>query len=507
MEFRKYIRIDDSSYSDNYTSSFEYQSNYAVDKLSIINNINNLKKYLLNNENNGKEINNLESAKEKIDSCFSQIILIFDCILIENEKTVSSYESILRKLENNLRYLYSNIFNLKIKNNFLENKIGILLKKEKEYMLVKEKTGVVVEKGVIVYNDRKENEIFILRKENSTLKNVIFSQEKKIKNIKSKFNKDKRLLEKKIYDLQFKINNFEIKDNINSKQLCESNSTFNIFSNEITNLNNNNIDFSQKQHEKKYETINFDKFEKNAFTSYQNKYNDDSDINCLSVELKEKNYKLKKFNNNKNVFSYRKINNQIETEKNVKCESISNSRVNINNSLLSIQKLLCLTPKNSDNIIGINFQAFQKINNIKKNNIKINLEKGKRNTNSFQINNNSNNKSISLCRKLKNSEKNTTLISKRKKLNEVNYFNNQNNTHNNSKFKITKVSLENRSNKDINISKKNDSRSKNGGSKAKKKKNLSGLQSKKSIIKNLTIMLKRKTNKNILQSHDGYKIK
>ena len=153
------------------------------------------------------------------------------------------------------------------------------------------------------------------------------------------------------------------------------------------------------------------------------------------------------------------------------------------------------------------FKTFQKINNIKKNNIKINLEKGKRNTNSFQIKSNLNNKSVSHCKKLKNSEKNTTLISKRKKFNEVNYFNNQNNTHNNSKFKITKVSLENKSNKDISITKKNDSRSKNGGSKAKKKKNLSGLQSKKSIIKNLTIMLKRKTNKNILQSPDGYKIK
>ena len=62
---------------------------------------------------------------------------------------------------------------MKIKNTFLENNIDILIKKEKEYRLIKEKTGILVENGKIIHNDRKENEIFILRAENSNLKNVI----------------------------------------------------------------------------------------------------------------------------------------------------------------------------------------------------------------------------------------------------------------------------------------------------------------------------------------------
>ena len=512
MESEKYIKVDDNSCSDNYSSSLEYQFNYDTDKLAIINNINALKNFILNTENNGNESNNSDSTKEKIDSCFSQIVLIFDNILIENEKIVSSYESILRKLENNVRYLYSDIFNLKIKNTFLENNIDILLKKEKEYMLVKEKTGIVVENGAIVYNDRKDNEIFILRKENSTLKNVIVSHEKEIKDIKNKFNNEKRLFEKQVTDLQHKINNYRIQNSTNSKQLFQSNSTFNISNNELSNQNNNvnNVHLSQKRQEKNYETMSFDKFEKNVPVNPKNKINADLDINCLSVELKAKCYNLKKSNNNKNVTSYRKINNQIETEKNTKgeysCNSIANGN---NNSPSSTQKLLCLTPKSNENVLGINFQAFQKINNLKRNNIQINLEQGKRNTNFFPINSTSSNRNMFHYKKLKNSETNKTLINKRKKCNEVNCSVNQNHIHNNSKFKITKVIIGNKSNKDINKSKRSNSGSKNGGSKIKKKQNLSGLQSKKTITKSNTLMPKKmiNKNKNTLQSPNGYKIK
>ena len=47
-----------------------------------------------------------------------------------------------------------------------------LLRKEKEYELIKEKTGIAVINNKVINNDRKENEIFILRKENSLLKDI-----------------------------------------------------------------------------------------------------------------------------------------------------------------------------------------------------------------------------------------------------------------------------------------------------------------------------------------------
>lgn len=63
-----------------------------------------------------------------------------------------------------------------------------LLKKEKEYELIKQKTGIIVINNKIINNDRKENEIFILRKENSILKDIIEKQKNEIQKIK-RFNK------------------------------------------------------------------------------------------------------------------------------------------------------------------------------------------------------------------------------------------------------------------------------------------------------------------------------
>ena len=38
-----------------------------------------------------------------------------------------------------------------------------------------------MENGVVIHNDRKEHEIFILRVENSNLKNIINKKDKKLK--------------------------------------------------------------------------------------------------------------------------------------------------------------------------------------------------------------------------------------------------------------------------------------------------------------------------------------
>ena len=57
----------------------------------------------------------------------------------DRNKTISKYYSLLRLSEEKIRLLYSVLFNMKIKNNFLENNIDILIKKEKEYRLVKKR--------------------------------------------------------------------------------------------------------------------------------------------------------------------------------------------------------------------------------------------------------------------------------------------------------------------------------------------------------------------------------
>ena len=79
---------------------------------SIFDNIKNIQKYY-NNHNNTKEKN----LKEKINSYFNQIFSSINLIIDEKDKMISKYESILKVNEQKIRFLYSEIFNLKIKNN------------------------------------------------------------------------------------------------------------------------------------------------------------------------------------------------------------------------------------------------------------------------------------------------------------------------------------------------------------------------------------------------------
>ena len=109
--------------------------------------------------------NSFQEQKVKIETYF-KILILLKKLAEDRNKTISKYYSLLRLSEEKIRLLYSVLFNMKIKNNFLENNIDILLKKEKEYRLVRKKTGILMENGVVIHNDRKEHEIFILRVEN-----------------------------------------------------------------------------------------------------------------------------------------------------------------------------------------------------------------------------------------------------------------------------------------------------------------------------------------------------
>ena len=333
MDNVRYKKISDNI-SDDYISSSKIKSHLPEnDKQKLIAILNNLK-------------TTFPSSSNELEPIIKEINSIFENLSKENKKLMKSYESILRKNENTIRFLYSEIFNLKIKNTFLENKVEILLKKEKEYILVKEKTGIVVENGAIIYNDRKENEIFILRKENSTLKNVINNHEKEIEKLKQKFKNEKTNFENQITTLHYKLNLLQKK--ITSKNLVQSNSTFNLHNNPNEETMNSN--FSQN-----YETIPLPHYDSGDFENAKKNYHN----------LKKK-YQTN-FNDENNQFNSMSISN--------------------NNAL---QNLLNLTPKVEEN--GINFQAFRRINNLKKNSIQINLDDYKRNNNSLQISPLTNNK-------------------------------------------------------------------------------------------------------------------
>ena len=177
------------------------------------------KKYILtikgiiskyNNNNNEKYNENIDEIFKKIEKLFYNYISN-----IKNSYNVQ-YENILRAYEHKIRILYENIFHLKLNTKILEESNKNLLKKEKYYELIKEKTGLLVHNGKIINNSRKENEIFILRKENSILKDIIEKHKKEKQLNVKKESKDKNILNNRLI---MKMNNLSLKNKKHKKNL------------------------------------------------------------------------------------------------------------------------------------------------------------------------------------------------------------------------------------------------------------------------------------------------
>ena len=473
IDFMKIENVESENISN--LSDYQVGTNIHNFYLETINsNINALQKYYQNNLKSQEK-----SIQNKINSYFSQINSILNLLSEEKDNILFQYESSLRKNEQKIRILYSDIFNLKVKNTFLENNIDILLKKEKEYRLVKEKTGVVVENGEIVYNDRKENEIFILRKENSTLKNVIIKNEKELNDIKEKFKKAKLNYENKIKELNHKINLFKYKkkqsnqktkqksinsaninNNDNSTQNIKLNYSINNNSLNKENNNNegnnnnstndlNNISNNLNNSKKIYEIKNGEKFKKKCIYLDGQKI---SLLHCQSsghLNLKNKIInKLKKIQQNENSKIF-------QTGLNIS---------NVNKSDSQNKKLLCLTPHNNDDSNNSNSQIFHKISGIKKKNkIKIvnkncDIMKNSSSNQNININNNFNEIKIIYKNKPKNSNstnnnKNIIIYRQQNLKNQLTWS--QNNLINtsvnpNSPVKIRKINIKNKNIKNNN---------------------------------------------------------
>ena len=141
-------------------------------KKNLNNNIFNLKEMIKNNVNSYKK-----QDFEKIIMIINQIEILFNRYINDISSCyIGKYENILRAYEQKIRVLYENKFNLELKKRILEESNFNLLKKEKEYELIKKKTGIIIQNGKIINNNRKENEILILKKENSILKDTIEKQ-------------------------------------------------------------------------------------------------------------------------------------------------------------------------------------------------------------------------------------------------------------------------------------------------------------------------------------------
>ena len=163
--------------------------------------------------------------------------------LEENNNLKKDYhqlENHLRKIENDNRFYLKQYLKSEIQKKVLDMKLNAYMCLEEEYEELREK--VKYEGGKFLDNERKDNEIFILRAENSSLKKEIVKLENVCKN------KDTRIKEhiKTIKDLQHNVESlnrkiFNLKKYLNNNSINNTNNTNNINSkNKTMNKERNN---------------------------------------------------------------------------------------------------------------------------------------------------------------------------------------------------------------------------------------------------------------------------
>ena len=177
---KRCIEIDKSQFDEN-VSNFNIKTllNYLKEIIYIL--LNN--KFKINEKENLTEENiNINIDNNMLNSKLSQL---------ENETI---------KYQADIRNLTKKLFQYKIQKDAMELKIKTYIEIEKEYDLLKEK--VKYEEGRFLNNDRKDNEILILRTENSNLKKEIIKNENNTKNYELIIKTEQQ----KIKDLKNQIN-------------------------------------------------------------------------------------------------------------------------------------------------------------------------------------------------------------------------------------------------------------------------------------------------------------
>ena len=271
--------------------------------------------------------------------------------MLINEK--NQYENIIRKLEEKERYLNKIIFQNNLQKDAMENKMGELMDMEEEFEEMK--TKLKYDEGRFLENDRKDNEIIILRRENSNLKQSISKLEEEALNFKNEIENNKN----EINNLQNEIKKLNIKIEDLQKQ------NENLKANNI-NININNI----------------------TGTNTKNEILPNNNINNMA--FREEHF-FKKNNFPNKIFAYQKIKNKflnikknnIEIMNNTRTESLEKVKSDMMNKYLIANKiyrnnsLINNSFKTNHFIYGHNYLG----NNINQNNSQIQNFKSKVNNN------------------------------------------------------------------------------------------------------------------------------
>ena len=328
------------------------------------NTINNLKTFLINNIS-------FNINEEEINNYFVEITKSLD--ILENiiNSNMKQNESIIRKDEQSIRKLYAKCFNQKLINEVHENKIANLSKKEKEYELLKQKTGAIIVNGQIICNERKDNEIIILRTENSLLKTAIKNNEDLLKEkneIINSLNNDILLYKNQI-------------DELNK----EKHGKYSSFSNINININEPKKDYLQKMNKSNknnsyINTIQFFSSNKKIGNENQNTNNNNNANNKNSIRNIYSSYQMNSqlINRVNNAKNKNRINNKEEIFQNYDAKNINKNETldSFNNKTysikyISVNKSLFSPRNNKKSKMGFNNnkndEKTLQINRIKKN--------------------------------------------------------------------------------------------------------------------------------------------
>ena len=282
------IEIDEDEYQDNIKSiTIPKLVKYIHDSIQIL-----IKKKIEESKLEQKEEDkkNLSKTNKKI--------------LIQNaDEEIINYENILKKMENKERYLTKLIFQSKLQKDAMENKISDYMEMEEEFEEMKAK--LKYEDGRFLNNDRKDNEIIIIRGENTNLKKTINNLEKQFAEIKKQISEKEKI----ISELETEKKNLKIKLEEVQKQNDILNShSINININNVTGTNNKN----SIQHNNNINNI--ENINRHVSGKYPNYFNCDLNSGFIRDENKNK------------YFPYKKINSKILNNKNIQRNALSNTK-------------------------------------------------------------------------------------------------------------------------------------------------------------------------------------
>ena len=309
-----------------------------------------------------------DKLKKSINHYLCEISKIMDILINSLNSVIKSkkeIEVLQRKDEHKVRIIYSQYFHQKLINEVLENKITTFCKKEKEYEMLKEKTGAIICNGKVICNERKDNEIIILRTENSLLKSTIANNEDLIKEKTDLIDN----LNKQILTYKAKIKGFD--KIIEGDMEYPSFPNINISINESKQYNTkrkakkpivNSIKFRTSAQKSNLEQKAFNYNKKNSSNNIYSTYQNNSKLLNKPKNL---------FKNKDEYLKFNKLNN-ISKNTN-KYETIDSSKTNNSIKYISVNKSL-MSPRNNIKIKNNNNDKYneksRQMNKTKKNKFK-----------------------------------------------------------------------------------------------------------------------------------------